>query len=115
MAQTYLFFRPVRLPLGPDDLGASTVLNLADSPSLRAGLERLLPGLAWGGDGRASARVDGNWYEVQLPRQDATVAIRCSLRADHTGLIQRICDDLGWLAFDERPFCFQPHRQPFGA
>ena len=113
MARGYLFFRPLRLPLEPHELSGETVLPLSDPDEIRSGLERIVPGLAWRDEHEAMATLDGRWLEFRLPRGEAdTLSLRCSLRADHTDLVQGFCDALGWLAFDESPMCFQPHRPP---
>jgi hypothetical protein len=60
--------------------------------------------------------VRGNWYEAHLPETtENTLSVRCSLRVSHDELVQELCDRFGWLAFDERPTCFQPKRAPFPA
>lgn len=116
MAHTYLFFRPVRLPLEPEDLDGSTVLNLADTPDLKEKVELGFPGLRWQSRFRGSAVVGGNWYEVHLPETaEQTLSVRCSLKASHHAFVQALCDRFGWLSFDERPMCFQPGRAPFPA
>jgi hypothetical protein len=116
MARTYLFFRPASLPLETGELSETTVLNLEDSPSLRVNLEQVLPGLAWQSQHNGQATVAGNWYEVRLPQASAeTLVLWCSLRVDHSAFVQDLCNRLGWLAFDERPMCFQPHRSPIRA
>ena len=116
MACTYLFFQPARLPLEPDDLAEATVLSVTDTSELRARLEQAFPGLQWQSRHRASAVVQGHWYELHLPEAPAsTLSLRCSLRVDHGEFVQDLCDRFGWLAFDERPMCFQPHRAPFPA
>lgn len=114
MARNYFFFHPAQLPLEPDDLTADTVLPLIDASAAQAALSRVLPGLTWEGrDGRGE--WDGNWLEFRLPAGDLTLSLRCSLRADYGPLVQRLCDELGWLAFDETPMLFQPHRPPLPA
>jgi hypothetical protein len=116
MARTFLFFRPARLPLNTGDLSETTVLSLVDDPPLRGSLEQAFPGLNWRTrhDGRAT--VAGNWYEVSMPQApNETLAVRCSLRVDHSAFIQDVCNRFGWLAFDERPRCFQPNRDPIPA
>lgn len=116
MARTYLFFRPARLPLASDELSEQTVLPLADDAVLRAALERALPGLQWVAARAAAVDVGGAHYELSLPETpEATLALRGSLRIDHAALVQRLCDEFGWLAFDDRPMCFQPHRAPMPA
>ena len=116
MAHMYLFFRPAKLPLDTLEIDARTVLNLEGSGDLRASLEEAFPGMAWDEAGHGHASVDGNWYEVHLPlTADETVVMRCSLRVDHAALVQGLCDRLGWLAFDERSMCFQPHAEPVPA
>lgn len=116
MARTYLFFRPTRLPLKTEDLSEATVSMLQDGPEVRAALEQAFPGLAWQPDHVGQATVEGNWYELRLPASPAeTLSLRCSLRVDHSGFVQALCDRLGWLAFDERPMCFQPHQDPMPA
>lgn len=115
MARTYLFFHPARLPLEGDDLDETTVIPLTDSPALRSGLEAAFPGLQWqAGFGRA--QFEGQAYEIGLPVTDAaegrTLSLRATLRADHSALVQSLCDRFGWIAFDEEPLCFQPQREP---
>ena len=113
MAQTYLFFQPVRLPLEMAELSETTLINLEDSPSLRANLERFFPGLAWQSQQFGQATVAGNWYELRLPQVSTeTLALRCSLRTDHSAFVQDLCNQSGWLAFDGGPACFQPHHSP---
>lgn len=114
MARTYLFFQPTRLPLGPGDLDGSTVVSVAHTPEVVTRIEQAFPGLQWHSPHSASAVVRGNWYEVNLPETaENTLAVRCSLRASHDEFVQELCDCFGWLAFDERPMCFQPNRAPF--
>lgn len=116
MARTYLFFRPTRLPLGSNDLDADTVLSLFAEPQVRVTIEQALPGLAWRTETVGTVTVEGNWYEVHLPATaDQTVSLRCSLRAEHAAIVQRICNLTGWLAFDEQPMCFQPYEAPMRA
>jgi hypothetical protein len=89
---------------------------VTDTPELSAKVEQAFPGLQWQSPHRASAVAGGNWYEVHLPEGAGnTLSVRCSLRVDHGGFVQELCDRFGWLAFDERPMCFQPHRAPFAA
>jgi hypothetical protein len=116
MSATFLFFQPGRLPLDSADLAADTVIDLFDAADARARLDAILPGIAWSADGRGSIAVEGNWYEWALPQGGVTtLSLRCSLRTDHSALVQSLCDQLGWLAFDGRPMCFQPHRPPMPA
>ena len=116
MARTYLFFHPARLPLEADDLDETTVASLLDTPALRASLEAAFPGLKWGHDGIGHAQFEGHRYELWLPApNERTLSMRCTLRADHSALVQSLCDRFGWLAFDEEPLCFQPHRPPMPA
>jgi hypothetical protein len=113
MARGYLFFRPVRLPLDAHELSHETVLALSDPDEIRSALQRIVPGLEWRDEQVANATLDGRRLEFRLPQGDAdTLSLRCSLRADHTDLVQSFCDALGWLAFDEQPMCYQPHRPP---
>ena len=116
MASLWLFFRPARLPLTTSELDAATVLNLRDDEALRAALASVFSDLVWESPHRARSTHDGNWYELHLPEDaDSTLSLRCSLRADHAAFVQSLCDRFGWLAFDERPMCFQPHREPMSA
>lgn len=111
MAQGYYFFRPASLPLMAGDLNEDVVLPLTDAPALQAALSRVLPALAWEGQ-KGAGEWEGHWLEFRLPDAGLTLSLRCSLRADYTPLVQRLCDELGWLAFDETPLLFQPHRPP---
>ena len=116
MARTYLFFHPARLPLEADELDESTVTSLFDTPALRTSLEAAFPGVKWSPDGIGHAQFEGHRYELWLPvTDDRTLSMRCTLRADHSALVQSLCDRFGWLAFDEEPLCFQPHRPPMPA
>src|SRR5262245_59379172 len=115
MAYTYLFFRPLRLPLQAHELSETTVLALEDAAAVRAALDSALPAIAWK-DERGRADIDGQWVEFYLPGgQRQTLALRCSLRADYRAIVQRLCDRLGWLAFDEQAMCYQPHGTPMRA
>jgi len=112
----FLLFEPARLPLAPEDLAAGAVRNLRDEPGVRARLAQAFDRLEWVSERGASAEAGGQWYEVGFPEvDDSTVTLRCSLRADHAPFIQALCDRTGWVAFDEHPRCFQPHRPPFAA
>lgn len=113
MARTYLFFRPIVLPLTRSELDSSTLLNLEDTLSLRVTLEQIFPDLLWRSQYAGQATVAGNWYEVRLPQApNDTLVLRCSLRVDHSAFVQDICNRLEWLAFDEQPLCFQPNYHP---
>lgn len=119
MARTYLFFHPARLPLEADDLDESTVIPLTDSPALRAALEGVFANVRWQGDSVGRTRFEDQDYEIWLPggsgAEARTLSLRASLRADHSALVQRLCDRCGWIAFDEEPLCFQPNREPMPA
>lgn len=112
MACSYLFFRPARLPLAPEELSADTTLLLNDPDEARTALARVLPQLVWDGE-EGKGEWDGHWLEFHArDNRQMTLSLRCSLRADYAPLVQRLCDELGWLAFDEEPRCFQPGRAP---
>lgn len=114
MAYTYLFFKPRRLPLAPAELGHDTVDVLIDAGAVRTALNAVMPMLQWQPDGSARGEsAAGNWLEFSV-HAGSTLAMRCSLRADYSAEVQRICDALGWLAVDEKPRCFQPHLPPIG-
>lgn len=116
MASLWLFFRPARLPLTTAELDGTTVLNLRDDEALRASLASAFADLVWESPLRARATHEGAWYELHLPESAAsTLSLRCSLRVDHAGFVQSLCDRFGWLAFDERPMCFQPQHAPMPA
>jgi hypothetical protein len=115
MSTSYLFFRPTRLPLQSDELDEETVVPLGDPAAVRQALARVLPDIAWD-EQTGKAQWEGQWLELTAPSQaDDTLSMRCSLRADYTALVQKLCDELGWLAFDDRPCCFQPGRAPMPA
>ena len=114
MAYTYLFFEPKRLPLSPDELGLDTVVPLTDLDAVKAALATVMPALEWLPEGWARGETpEGQWLEFSVAA-GGTLGMRCSLRADYRAHVQRLCDALGWVAVDERPFCFQPHREPVG-
>jgi hypothetical protein len=117
MSYTYLFVRPAKLPLDTSELSELTVLPLSDAEGIRASLERHVPGLRWDSATDARADVDGRWLELRLPEADDgdTLAMRCSLRHDYADIVQRLCDACGWVAFDQTPRCYQPHREPIAA
>jgi hypothetical protein len=118
MAYTYLFFEPARLPLRSDELGETTVRPLNDANAVQATLTRILPAIEWiEEDGRLLGRtqVDAGWVEFWLPAPGHSLSMRCSLRADYSADVQRLCDQSGWLAFDQRPMCLQPGQAPMRA
>lgn len=116
MAYSYLFFEPARLPLTPDELNDSTVRPLDDAVAVRAALSRMFPAIAWNDDDQTGRmQADQGWIEFLLPASEDTLSMRCSLRADYSAFVQSLCDQSGWLAFDERPMCFQPGQAPMPA
>jgi hypothetical protein len=119
MAYLYLFFEPTRLPLASHELGEDTVRTLNDASAAQATLTRILPAIEWvEADGRllGRAQVDAGWVEFGLPAGPAdTLSMRCSLRADYSADVQRVCDQSGWLAFDEQPQCYQAGQAPMPA
>lgn len=115
MAYTYLFFRPSRLPLATHELSEQTVLDLRDPPAVRAELDRVLPNIEWIDALSGRTTVTGQWLEIRLPADGRTLSLRCSLRADYAQIVQYLCDQTGWIAFDEQPLCYQPHREPIRA
>jgi hypothetical protein len=115
MAYTYLFFRPSRLPLATHELSEQTVLDLQDPIAVRAELDRVLPDIEWIDALSGRTTVEGQWLEFRLPGEDRTLSLRCSLRADYARIVQKLCDDTGWLAFDQTPLCYQPNHEPIRA
>lgn len=117
MSSTYLFFQPARLPLTTEELSPDTVLVLRDVDHIKAQLARVLPHLAWALPTWGHATALGHPVEFHLPEDpsDGPLALHCSLRVDYTAWVQSLCDTLGWLAFDERPMCLQPHGPSFPA
>ena len=115
MAYTYLFFKPKRLPLSPEDLSAETVEPLTDFETVKAALDSVVPSLEWLPDGWARGETpEGSWLEFSIA-PGGTLGMRCSFRADYRAQVQRICDALNWLAVDQQPLCYQPNREPMGA
>ncbi|SFU74563.1 hypothetical protein SAMN05216350_104316 [Polaromonas sp. YR568] len=118
MAYTYLFFEPTRLPLISHELGEATVRTLNDADAVKATLARIFPAIEWAdADGRLLGRtqVEAGPVEFWLPAPGHTLSMRCSLRADYSADVQHLCDQSGWLAFDERPMCLQPGQAPIPA
>jgi hypothetical protein len=115
MASLYLFFQPAFLPLTPSSLDENAVRALEEQDRVRDLLSQVFPAIQWPSPTEGRAELDGRWMEFTLGGGAGTLSMRCSLRADYSDLVQRVCDQLGWVAFDERPFCFQPHHVPFPA
>lgn len=123
MSLTYLFFAPTQLPLTTDMLSETTVRSFTDLASVQATLSAHLPTLAWHAvlaDALASGTVydGGAQYEFSVNTSVApqlVVALRSSGRVDSMSFVQRLCDATGWVAFDARPRCFQPHQPPIPA
>lgn len=113
MAYTFLFFEPSRLPLEPDEL-MEAAMPFADAAEVRAKLAQHFPGLRWADDSTAQVEAGGRWLEFHLRDEDdgSHLSLRCSLRADYRDVVQGLCDAFGWVACDETPLCFQPHRPP---
>ena len=113
MAKSYLFLKPTKLPLSASSLTAESVAPIAPE-EVAAGLKQVLPSLAWLSSTEASGDVAEGWVEFSQPGEGPTraIALRCSLCSDYNPFVQRLCDQLGWVAFDETPVMFQPHRAP---
>ena len=115
MSYTYLFFKPRRLPLSPGELSEESVEPLTNLDAVKASLNSVIPSLKWLPEGWARGETqEGRWLEFNVA-SGGTLAMRCSLRADYRAQVQDICDALNWVAVDEKPVCFQPHRDPIGA
>ena len=131
MSRSYLFFAPAKLPLAVDDLSAETTRCFTDVAAVRATLDAHLPGLAWdespeGALARGTVSDGDALHELAvLPYEapaesgarpagapDLIVSLRASGRVDSASFVQRLCDAAGWVAFDDRVYCFQPHRPP---
>ena len=88
-------------------------MNARTRSARRAALRATFPGVCIDAGGVVRVDCDGRPLEFVLPRSDDdTLVLRGSLRVDLSGLVQQLCDRWGWLATDERPRCFQPHRAP---
>lgn len=112
MAYTYLFFQPARLPLSTEELSADTVLVLRDADHVRQCLTQVAPDLEWTPPWGYTTALG---HRVTFHLSEESLAMHCSLRVDYTPWVQSLCDRLGWLAFDERPMCLQPHGPAFPA
>lgn len=116
MSYSYLFFRPLRLPLGGGDLDPTTVLPLP-ATGVRERLQEHFPHLQWIAADTARLEDESGWIEFSLDTgTDAPgLSLRCSGRRDCRDVVQALCDRFGWLAFDQAPLCYQPHRPPMPA
>jgi hypothetical protein len=112
MAYSYFFFAATRLPLTAADLGEDTVVPLTDAAAVKAALTLLFPDIEWVDEAEGRLQRDGRWLEFHPGGEAGTLSLRCSLRADYRDIVQHICDELGWLAFDESPLCYQPRCAP---
>jgi hypothetical protein len=123
LSKSYLFFTPARLPLTTGQLGDETVRSFTDLASVRATLGTHLPDIVWQPapvDALAHGTVsDGDaLYEFAVRAYEPPsliVSLRSSGRVDSAPFVQRLCDATGWVAFDDRPRCFQPHHPPIPA
>lgn len=113
MAKSYLFLKPSALPLSAADLDESSTSPI-DCEHAVASLKQAMPFLVWSSATEASGEAQEGWVEFSQSGEGAarSLALRCSLRADYTSLVQGLCDRFGWVAFDETPALFQPHRAP---
>ena len=114
MSQSFLFFRPARLPLTAEELSDETVLPLTDVAQIRACVERHFGAVAWEDAQHGRTEADGRWVELTVNDTPALpgLSLRCSLRADYADVVQALCDRFGWVAFDGTPMMYQPHRAP---
>jgi hypothetical protein len=130
MSRTYLFFTPAELPLTTEMVSDRTVLSFTDQASVQAILETHLPELEWRPALEHALAVgtvtdDGAIYEFYVahaPEGTAPpgaptliVSLRSSGRVDSESFVQRLVDATGWVAFDDRPRCFQPYQPPMPA
>lgn len=113
MAKAYHFLKPSELPLSASDLTEESVSPI-DAEEVATRLKQALPSLAWSSPTEASGETENGWVEFSQPGEGSarSLALRCSLRSDYSSLVQSLCDRFGWVAFDETPVMFQPHRTP---
>lgn len=111
MSATYLFFKPALLPLVAADMDASSVLPIVEGEATRC-LTEFFPALQWSNPREAKGEIDAGWFEfrIAIEPDGGCLAMRCSLRADYSQVVQQLCDRFGWVAFDEAARCFQPAR-----
>lgn len=118
MARTILFFHPGSAsaePPAPAELEAGRVVPLIDTKDTRARLDRSFWGIDWIDPHTGTREADSKWpwLEFRLPGDEkGTLSLRCSLRVDHRPIVQKLCDENGWVAFDEGPSYFRPHQLP---
>lgn len=123
MSKSYLFFAPMQLPLTTDLLSDETVQSFTDVASVQATLSAHLPALAWdpspdGALAHGTVTEGDALYEFSIRLYEPPsllVSLRSSGRVDSASFVQRLCDATGWIAFDDRPRCFQPHHPPMPA
>jgi hypothetical protein len=98
---------------GISDLTAESVSSI-DAEEVATCLKQALPSLAWSSPTEASGETENGRVEFSPPGEGSTrsLALRCSLRSDHSSLVQSLCDRFGGVAFDQTPMMFQPHRTP---
>lgn len=133
MSVSYLFMEPLTLPVTAEALGEDTVRNFTDAAAVRESLGTVFPDITWRSDPATASDLaqvleDGVTYEFSLldTRTEAgaaagggdvglVVSLRCSGRVDSVPFVQRLCDQLGWLAFDQQVLMYQPHHAPVPA
>ena len=117
MSQGFMFFRPTRLPLMTEELSEQTVVALTDPAHIRACLDLHFGTIAWEDERHGRTEAGGRWVEITVHDEPGLpgLALRCSMRADYADVVQALCDRFGWVAFDERPALYQPHRPPMPA
>lgn len=113
MAKSYLFMKPLALPLPADELTEASVAPISLMEAQNC-LKQDMPLLVWTSTTEASGNIDQGWVEFTHTGEGSSrsLSLRCSLRSDCSDLVQGLCDRFGWVAFDEAPTFFQPFRSP---
>ena len=111
MSTTYLFLKPASLPLVAEEMNEPSVLPIPEAEVTRC-LTGVFSSLQWNGPREARGEIDAGWFEFRIATEPdgGYLAMRCSLRADYSPVVQQLCDRFGWVAFDEAARCFQPAR-----
>ena len=110
MSRSFMFFRPSRLPLTPEELSEETVQRLTGMPEIRASLDRHFGTIEWVDERHGRTDADGRWVELTVNDDPALpgLSLRCSMRMEYGDVVQALCDRFGWVAFDETPALYQP-------
>ena len=103
MSYSYLLMKIGRRFETTADLAPEDALPLGEPEDVANGVSSVFPEVRWDETSHeGDLDLEGRWFEFRVLEQRPviSVGVRTSFRHESKDVVERICDALGWAAFD---------------